>query len=48
MSTDKIRKVNIVQSYIPEQRRARSAHDLTQTLQFSNKKQQDLDNAHAQ
>lgn len=42
-----IRKVNIVQSYIPEQRRARSPHDLIQTLQFSNKKQQDLDNAHA-
>lgn len=47
LSTDKIRKVNIVQSYIPEQRHARSAHDLIQTLQFPNKKQQDLDNAHA-
>lgn len=36
-----------MQRYIPWQDSARLAHDLTQTVQFSNKKQQDLDNAHA-
>lgn len=44
---DKIRKDSIVQRYIPEERCARLAHDLPQMLQFPNKKQQDLDNAHA-
>lgn len=46
-SIDKIRKDSIVQRYIPEERCARLAHDLPQTVQFPNKKQQDLDNAHA-
>lgn len=44
-SIDKIRKDTIVQRYIPEQRCQITAW-LTQTVQFPNKKQQDLDNAH--
>lgn len=43
---DKIRKDNIVQKCILEQRRARLPHDSTETVQFPNKKQQELDNAH--
>lgn len=46
-SMDKIRKHSIVQRYIPEQHCARLPHALTQTVQLPNKKQQDLDNAHA-
>lgn len=44
---DKIRKESTVQRYIPEQHCARLPQDLTQTVQFPNKKQQDLDKPHA-